>query len=100
MSATRKHRPQVAAAIVLIALLAPDQRIRQRFAWEADKAWAAYAGQVWAARTRLGHDSQVAARMAAILHDVYRGVRLEGARGNPANWPGNRAAAPPKMPAP
>ena len=50
----------------------PDQRIRRRFAREADKAWAAYAGLVWAARHRVRHDPQVAARMAAVLRDVYR----------------------------
>ncbi len=49
----------------------PDRRIRERFAWEAKKAWAGYGGLVWAARDRLRHDRSLAGKLAAILQDVY-----------------------------
>lgn len=50
----------------------PDGRIRDRFAWEAQKLWAAHSGLVWAAREWFRHDPAVASKMESILQDMHR----------------------------
>ncbi|MFQ5742910.1 MAG: B12-binding domain-containing radical SAM protein [Acidobacteriota bacterium] len=50
----------------------PDERIRDRYAWEASKVWSTYAGLVWAAKKWLRGEDLVVQKMASLLGDIHQ----------------------------
>jgi hypothetical protein len=50
----------------------PDERIRDRYAWEADPLHTTYAGAVWAMKKWYRGNQPIAKKMGALLQDIYR----------------------------
>ncbi len=61
----------------------PDQRIRNRYAWQARNLALAHAGTVWASRRWLRHEPELRAKLSGTLNELYREFGLKSRLGAP-----------------